>query len=222
MRLIVTCGPAWEPIDEMRRLTNASTGRLGSVLADALSAAGHRVLLFRGDLATAPLPSGPVDLRTFGTNDDLAHALAGEAKGGSVDAVFHAAALCDYRVVSVLNAEGQPVNRRKIPSRSGDLMMRLAPATKVLPRLREWFPAARVVGWKFELDGDRHSVRTAALRQLSEARTDACVVNGRAWGPGFGLIDAGGSEEVWPDAHALAAGLLRWLSRGAGEEVTRD
>jgi phosphopantothenoylcysteine synthetase/decarboxylase len=204
----------------MRRLTNASTGRLGSVLAEAMAAAGHRVLLFRGDLATAPLPSGPVDIRPFGTNDDLARALAEEANRGTVDAVFHAAALCDYRVASVLDAEGRPVSRRKIPSRSGDLMLRLAPATKVLPRLREWYPGARLVGWKYELDGDRQSVRMAALRQLSEARTDACVVNGRAWGPGFGLIDAGGAEEVWPDAPQLAAGLVRWLSGAEG--ATQD
>jgi len=214
MRVIVTCGPAWEPLDDMRRLTNASTGRLGSVLADAFSTAGHRVLLFRGDLATAPLPSAPVELRSFGTNDDLAHALAGEANRESVDAVFHAAALCDYRVVSVQDAEGRPASGRKIPSRTGDLLVRLAPATKVLPRLREWFPEARLVGWKYELDGDPHSVRAAAFRQLTEARTDACVVNGRAWGPGFGRIDAGGAEEAWPDAHGLAAGLVRWLGGG--------
>ena len=38
MNCIVTCGPTYEPLDEVRRLTNFSTGRLGTELANYLVA----------------------------------------------------------------------------------------------------------------------------------------------------------------------------------------
>ena len=49
---LVTAGPTFEPIDQVRRLTNFSTGRLGSELAACLAAAGHQVTLLLGEQAT--------------------------------------------------------------------------------------------------------------------------------------------------------------------------
>ena len=41
---LVTCGPAFEPIDEVRRITNQSTGELGSLLSETLAGANFEVL----------------------------------------------------------------------------------------------------------------------------------------------------------------------------------
>jgi len=41
MRCIVTAGPTYEPLDKVRRLTNFSSGRLGSELGDFLTDRGH-------------------------------------------------------------------------------------------------------------------------------------------------------------------------------------
>jgi len=38
MNCIVTAGPTYEPLDDVRRLTNFSTGRLGTELANFLAA----------------------------------------------------------------------------------------------------------------------------------------------------------------------------------------
>ena len=40
VKVIVTCGPSYEPIDEVRRITNFSTGELGILLANRLTRAG--------------------------------------------------------------------------------------------------------------------------------------------------------------------------------------
>ncbi len=213
MNLIITCGPAWEPLDGMRRLTNASTGRLGSALADAFVSAGHRVTVFRGDMATAPLPEAPVELVPFGTNDELAGLLYGWSKRLPVHAIFHTAALCDFKPASVRSADGSMLASRKLSSRSGRLIVELEPATKVLPSLREWFPSARLVGWKYELDGNRDDALAAAWRQIRDASTDACVVNGAAWGPGFGLCEPPASVLPCADVADLAGALKGWLDR---------
>ena len=52
MNCIVTAGPTFEPLDEVRRLTNFSTGRLGMELANFLAARGHKVVLLIGETAT--------------------------------------------------------------------------------------------------------------------------------------------------------------------------
>ena len=52
MHCIVTAGPTYEPIDQVRRLTNHSTGQLGTGLAKRLADDGHEVTLLRGRSAT--------------------------------------------------------------------------------------------------------------------------------------------------------------------------
>jgi phosphopantothenoylcysteine decarboxylase/phosphopantothenate--cysteine ligase len=52
MKCIVTAGPTFEELDEVRRLTNFSTGTLGTELADFLMERGHEVELLRGQGAT--------------------------------------------------------------------------------------------------------------------------------------------------------------------------
>ena len=211
MTVVVTCGPAWEPLDGMRRLTNASTGRLGAQLAKALTDAGHRVLVLRGDGATAPAPSRAAEVTAFGTNDDLARLLLSLREREPVHALLHAAALCDFRVAEVLDSQGVALRESKIPSRSGRIRLELEPATKVLPRLREWFPRARIAGWKYELNGGRDEALGAAWRQLREAGTDACVLNGAAWGPGFAWCELPGLVTPCADGEALAERILGWL-----------
>ena len=139
MKVIVTCGPSFEPIDEVRRLTNFSTGELGALLAEQLGAAGHEVFCLKGSGATHPGPApGPGCLvRRFDTNDDLLALLREISSAHGIGAVFHAAALCDYRVAAVRDDAGNACQSAKIASRSGALTLHLEPATKVIHELRD-------------------------------------------------------------------------------------
>lgn len=206
MRIVITCGPAIAPIDEVRRITNFSTGELGVLLANAFSAAGHEVICWKGEAATSPLAlAAGVDARTFSANGDLAGQLAGL---DGVDVIFHAAALCDYEVAGVYDGDGNLQYAAKIPSRAGDLVIRLKSAQKILPTLRETFPHARIAGWKYELNGTRDDVLAAGRRQLAEARSDLCVVNGAAYGSGFGVLDRERCVRHFTDKVELCAGLV--------------
>lgn len=206
--IVITCGPAYAPIDAVRRITNFSTGALGILLANAFAAAGRKVVCFKGELAASPLAFAPgVDARAFSTNDDLAAQLAAL---GPAEAVFHAAALCDYEVESVRDATGAAQTEAKIPSRSGGLHLALRPARKLLPELRGHFPAARIVGWKYELNGTLADALHAGAHQIDACGTDCCVVNGAAYGEGFGLLDPRGRIRHFADKAELCAGLVAW------------
>jgi len=188
---LITTGPASAPIDDVRRITNFATGEIGARLAEAVGAQGFEPHLFRADGATyAGVPHDTV-LHEFATNRDLARALE-EFSGihsDEVRAVFHAAALSDYVVKSVRGPDGPITMSRKIPGDLPQIELVLEPATKVLPRLRGWFPRAWIVGWKYELEGSRDEAMDRARSQLARKSVDATVLNGEAYGDGFGLLE---------------------------------
>src|SRR5260370_40271917 len=108
MRCIVTAGPTYEALDEVRRLTNFSTGRLGSELATFLCARGHEVLLLLGQQTTFRGDRQAAHVETFSTTANLRERL--KALGdGSVGAVFHAAAVSDFKFgkVWVRSSQGE-------------------------------------------------------------------------------------------------------------------
>ena len=199
MKVIITCGPSYEPIDGMRRITNASTGELGMMLAEAMCAAGHNVMVFKGEMATTTHPVGAAEVIRFSTNDDLLAKL----RQTSADAVFHAAALCDFRVKTTRMADGSISTDGKVSTRAGDVTLTLTPTTKVLPVLRSIFPQALIVGWKYEIDGGRTDIVGKAVRQISECKTDGCVVNGPAWGAGVGFVAGDSTVAELPDRPAI-------------------
>ena len=202
MRVIVTCGPSYEPIDEVRRITNFSTSELGLRLTQQLRTAGHEVICLRGEAATWHDPE--TASVPFSTNDDLLAKLGAVAAEGGAEAIFHAAALADFRVER-LSAE------RKIASRGGGLILTLVPATKLLGQLRGLFPSAKIVGWKYELDDTREDALAMGRAQITNCATDACVVNGAAYGPGYGFLVGDGTLTHLTDKPALCTWLIDWL-----------
>jgi hypothetical protein len=93
-----------------------------------------------------------------------------------IAAVFHVAALCDYKVKRVEDDQGRSCNSPKIASRSGALTISLEPATKVIAQMRHLFPESILVGWKYELAGTPPEALAKAARQMQEHSTEACVL----------------------------------------------
>src|SRR5204863_5177018 len=191
MRCIVTAGPTYEPLDQVRRLTNHSTGRPGSELTNYLTQCGHEVTLLIGEQATWRGEREAARVETFTSTDNLRlrlRALADEAW----DAVFHAAAVSDFTFGKTFRHDGKgtlhEVQSAKFSTRGEPLLVELVPTAKIISELRGWFPRATIVGWKYEVEGSREQVIEKASRQIFENQTDACVANGPAYGEGFGLV----------------------------------
>lgn len=212
MNCLVTAGPTAEPLDQVRRLTNRSTGRLGTELANHLVAAGHRVTLLLGELATWTGERRAHRVERFATVTDLQRCLQTLAEP-SVDALFHAAAVSDFgfgRVYERLDAGGlREIRAGKLPTRTGPLLAELLPTPKLIAGLRLLFPNAFLVGWKYEVDGTTADALARAREQLAACHTNACVANGPAYGLGFGLVDSSGALRHLPDATALYTALDR-------------
>jgi phosphopantothenoylcysteine synthetase/decarboxylase len=215
MKVIVTAGPSFEPIDEVRRLTNFSTGELGVSLSNALARAGCEVFCLKGVGATYPGGLERCHHVPFTTNDELLELFTKLSREQDIGAIFHVAALCDFRVKRIEDAAGQEQRSAKLDSRTKTLTLVLEPAKKVISELRTLFPRAVVVGWKYELAGTRAQALGKAWRQIRENRTDACVLNGRAYGPGFALCTLPDQVRELRDKAEVVGFLSEWLLHNA-------
>jgi phosphopantothenate---cysteine ligase (CTP) len=193
MRALVTFGPTYEPLDQVRRLTNFSTGKLGTELANYFVANGHAVTALQGFYSTYRKPCRAQSIVGFTTTDNLALRFQ-ELAREPWDAIFHAAAVSDFAFGKVFRrgsgGELIPLDSGKFGTREGPLLAELVPTRKVIASLRGLFPDARIVGWKFEVDGSRERALELGRRQVRENRTNYCVVNGPAYGEGYGITGA--------------------------------
>jgi phosphopantothenoylcysteine decarboxylase/phosphopantothenate--cysteine ligase len=214
MRCVVTAGPTYETMDNVRRLTNFSTGKLGTELANFLTSRGHDVTLLIGEQATHPGERKATRVEIFTTTVNLREHLKTLAKE-EVDAVFHSAAVSDFAFGKIWwrSPEGELTEAKagKISTRQGTLLAELVPTPKIIADLRGWYPNAKLIGWKFEVDGNQASVIQKAEDQLLDCNTDACVANGAAYGGGFGLVSGVGHCTHLKDSSALFAALAKFI-----------
>jgi predicted acyltransferase len=75
------------------------------------------------------------------------------------------------------------------------------------------------VGWKFELEGTPTEAVQEGVRQILSNRTDACIVNGSAFGAGFGFCTPKGLLQTIPTRDALADWLLDLLSTEVAQRI---
>lgn len=203
---IVTAGPTYEPLDEVRRLTNHSTGRLGTELANYLNDAGYSVTLLRGYYTTYQGAARVSEIIPFTTTDSLATSFLKLSKQ-SVSAIFHAAAVSDFKFGKIHSEEKEKrpeaPNPGKWGSRSGNLLAELIPTKKILQELRPLFPDAFIAAWKYEVDGNPESAVKKSITQLNDNKSNLSVVNGPAYGDGFGVIEKSRTLEHTPSLEGL-------------------
>ena len=206
MRCIVTAGPTFEPLDEVRRLTNFSTGRLGTELANFLQAAGGDVSLLLGEQSTWNGPVLTRNLIRFGSTASLSDELESLSTREPIH-VFHTSAVSDFAFGRIWASDPDGIRSEltggKISTRAGELLAELIPTPKLIRNLRVWYPNAFLVGWKYEVDGDRDEIVRKAMDQIRENKTDLAVANGPAYGNGFGVVDSRGTVNHFEDREGL-------------------
>ena len=95
MRVLLTAGPTYEPLDPVRFLGNRSTGKMGYALAEAFAAAGAEVTLISGPSALPDPAHAQIRTQRVETADQMYAAAAAAAP--AADIWVFAAAVADYR-----------------------------------------------------------------------------------------------------------------------------
>lgn len=161
-KILLTAGPTRAYIDDVRYLTNASSGRMAKALAEAALARGHRVTIVSGPVQIAyPRKARVIPVVT--TADMLAAALA---ELPACDGVIAAAAPCDF----------EPVRRTtgKIARTGAGLTLKLGATTDVIATLaRRQRPGQWFVAFALEPGADPRR----AFEKITAKRCDLIVVN---------------------------------------------
>jgi len=186
-RVLVTAGPTQEPLDEVRYLSNMSSGKMGYALAEASRRRGARVVLVSGPTHLEP-PAG-AEVERVRTAEEMAHAVLRHFEKATV--TLMAAAVADFRP-----AEVYP---RKIKKRDGVPTLKLEPTPDILamlaPRRR---PGQLVVGFAAETE----NLLANAAAKLRDKRLDFIVANDLLQeGAGFDA-DTNIVTLVFPDGHS--------------------
>src|SRR5437868_14444110 len=108
MNVLVTAGNTLVPIDRVRYITNAFTGRTGTRIAVHGYERCHRVtLLTSHPEVVAEFDRGTVldahrwQLFRYRTFEDLEQLMRRQVEAGALHAVIHCAAVSDYRAAGV-------------------------------------------------------------------------------------------------------------------------
>lgn len=167
--VLVIGGASRERIDDVRTITNESSGETAVALAAQAHYRGAEVTLWLGGVRV-PVPAFLAPQAWFGV-EELRSWVGSPARWPSgTAAVIVPAALSDYTLDAVPG---------KIPSRDRrELALTLRRAPKILPELRRAAPApAVVVGFKLEAGESEPTLLAHARELLREADLDFVVAN---------------------------------------------
>jgi len=162
MRILVTAGPTREYLDDVRYLSNDSSGRMGYALAASARDAGHEVVLVSGPVHLDP-PQG-CECLFVSTTAQMRDACV--SRFGDCDGVIAAAAVCDYK----------PLNRvpGKISKTGGPITLEMIETDDVLAELGRLKDGRWVLGFALEATNAREN----ALQKLRAKNCDWIVLNG--------------------------------------------
>jgi len=187
-RVVVTAGPTWEAVDDVRFLGNRSSGKMGFALASAAADLGADVTLIAGPVALAT-PAGVrkrVDVEAALEMREALHKAAGDA-----DVIVMAAAVADFRPgVRVLGKLSRRDTRAAASAAARDIPLVANP--DLLAELGRSRKHGRpfLVGFAAEVGLSSQALVERARAKLSEKSCDVVVANdvGRP-GLGFGADD---------------------------------
>jgi 8-oxo-dGTP pyrophosphatase MutT (NUDIX family) len=170
LRAVVTAGGTEEPIDDVRSVSNGSTGRFGAAIASALAARGVDVTVLGSERMLASRDGQLPGVRTlaFRSHADL-DAVMDDVLREPPDLWFMAAAVADY---APDRAQG------KIRSDKDQLVVDMKRTPKLLARLRaRCGDGTTLVGFKLLSDVSRAELEATARRQLVDNQLDHVVAN---------------------------------------------
>ena len=99
-KVLITYGSTWIPLDQVRVLSNRSSGKLGQLLTTQFKKEGARITLLEGPVEKPFLSKG-VRVVRFKFYDELL-ALLKQELDKKYDIILHAAAVADYQINKVL------------------------------------------------------------------------------------------------------------------------
>jgi len=169
MNVLITCGPTWVAIDDVRVISNHSTGQMGHLIAREFTARGARVTLIEGPVTHIWVDKS-VKVIKYQFFDELAKVLKTELRK-KYDMVVHAAAVSDFKVQNRVKGKMSSVETRHA------LSLQLIPTPKIINQIKKINPRVFLVGFKLESGLTAKNLKTKVQPLFEQAYCDLVVAN---------------------------------------------
>lgn len=175
-KVLITSGGTREKIDDVRVLTNLSTGATGAELTDRMESLGIPTVLLHAESSCLPQADG--ERIPFTSSEDLRARMRDRLARGDVFAVVHLAAVSDFIPREWEQAgEKHPISAAGKISSSSELTLRLSRNAKILPEIRAMSPAPlHITAFKLTSGADE-SQALEAVNRVFESGADWVVHN---------------------------------------------
>lgn len=189
-KVVITAGGTVEPLDPVRFLSNASSGRQGFALADVAAQRGAQVTIIQARTEPLPTPSGATIVPAMSALELKA---AVDEHAQDADVVIMAAAVADYRPVNAA------ASKMKKGANDADLStLELTENPDILAALVKQREAGAIdaetviVGFAAETGDDKSTPLEHGIRKLAKKGCDLLMCNAVGDGKVFGQEDNAG------------------------------
>jgi len=191
LNFLISSGPTREHIDPVRFITNASSGKMGCMVAEAALAAGHQAKIVTGPVKI----NYPDRAEVIETISALEMYAAVMQNFPDCDVLVMTAAVCDYR----------PIKRsiKKIHKSDESFVLRLERNPDILLEVKRVDKNQTIIGFAAETD----DLIVSARRKLEKKKMDMIIAN-----------EVGGKEYGFAVEHIKAILLFR---EGVNRELGR-
>jgi phosphopantothenate-cysteine ligase len=223
--ILVTSGGTRERIDDVRVMTNISSGALGCRIAQRLYNMDAHILYVHGKGSEIPCANGPYSIRKFEVESANDTMKVMETFVPQVDAVIHCMAVSDftfYRDTPIKCKSGDPEAFIEFMRKT------IHPNPKIIGMIKKWNPNVILIGFKFEVRVSTEELRNLAMMSIEKNGCDLVVANDKqemtelqthrahfVFSPemieqGFKYQIVDGKQEIAAEIHNFLAKL--WLS----------
>ncbi|RSJ26484.1 phosphopantothenate--cysteine ligase [Streptococcus intermedius] len=187
MKLLITSGGTSEKIDQVRSITNHSTGKLGALIADSFLAQGDQVTLITTQNAIKPAAHPNLTIQIIENVQELFEMMKPLVK--THDVLIHSMAVSDYTPIYMTGFEqittsqdlteflNKTNKQSKISSKDNYQVLFLKQTPKIISQVKKWNPNIRLIGFKLLVDVSKKELLTVARASLTKNQAEIIVAN---------------------------------------------
>lgn len=169
-RVLLTGGPTRAYLDDVRYLSNRSSGALALAIATKLSSAGHRVVAVMGPVNFKLPRIKNVKWISVETHDEMRGEVLATCRRWKPHTAVFAAAVLDFAP--------SKLSKGKTSSSREEWVVRLVPTPKIVDIVGKRFPKIRKIGFKLESKVRRgQALEKFARDYMKRKGLEALVVN---------------------------------------------
>lgn len=188
-KYVITSGGISEKIDNVRKITNSSSGKLGMTIANHLLESKSDITIYYVCSKNALRPSNTrVKIIEVAGTLDLKDKVESLLKNEKIDYFIHTMAVADYMVdyVTTLdkmkksflnNSDMEVIKDTKISSYENNLVLVLKPTPKIISLIKKESPLTYLVGFKLLDDVSKKELIEVATRLRDKNKCDLVVAN---------------------------------------------